>query len=60
MMDGNMATLQDKKDNLFDSAWDDKHTQDYVYQWGELSLHKKIPELCNLLLSEIVLESLVY
>ncbi len=51
-----MTQIKDKQVNLLASAWDDKHTEDYVGQWGELLLHKKIPELCNLSPSEVVLD----
>ena len=37
-------------------AWEDKLTEDYISQWGELMLHKKIPELCELLPSDVVLD----
>jgi ubiquinone/menaquinone biosynthesis C-methylase UbiE len=48
--------MNDNKDDLLASAWNDKLTEDYVDQWGELLLHKKIPEFCSLLPSEIVLD----
>ena len=51
-----MTYTEDNKDARLASAWDDKLTEDYVNQWGELLLHKKTPELCNLLSSEIVLD----
>jgi SAM-dependent methyltransferase len=56
MIGENMTTLYDKKDDLFEGAWDDKQTEDYVGQWGELPLHQKIPEFCHLLPSETVLD----
>ncbi|WP_405630684.1 class I SAM-dependent methyltransferase [Pseudoalteromonas sp. Ld20] len=48
--------MNDNKDDLLASAWNDKLTEDYVDQWGELLLHKKVPEFCNLLPTEIVLD----
>jgi len=48
--------MNGNKDDLLTSAWNDKLTEDYVDQWGELVLHRKIPEFCNLLPSEIVLD----
>jgi ubiquinone/menaquinone biosynthesis C-methylase UbiE len=56
MIGESMTTLYDKKDDLFEGAWDDKQTEDYVGQWGELPLHQKIPEFCHLLPSETVLD----
>ena len=51
-----MTHIEDNKEELLASAWNDKLTENYVEQWGELVLHKKVPELCNLLSSEIVLD----
>lgn len=51
-----MTYIEDNKDGLVASAWNDKISEDYVDQWGELLLHKRIPEFCNLLPSEIVLD----
>jgi ubiquinone/menaquinone biosynthesis C-methylase UbiE len=51
-----MKHMNDNKDDLLASAWNAKLTEDYVDQWGELLLHKKVPEFCNLLPSEIVLD----
>ncbi|MDT0604952.1 class I SAM-dependent methyltransferase [Thalassotalea castellviae] len=48
--------MSDNKYELLDCAWCDKLTEDYVEQWGELLLHQKTPEFCNLLPSEIVLD----
>lgn len=56
MIGKNMTHIEDNKDGLLASAWNDKLTEDYVDKWGELLLHKKIPEFCNLLPSEIVLD----
>ena len=56
MINKNITHMNDNKDDLLASAWNDKLTEDYVEQWGELLLHKKIPEFCNLLPSEIVLD----
>ena len=56
MIDDNMTHMNDNKDDLLASAWNDKLTENYVDQWGELLLHKKIPEFCNLSPSEIVLD----
>lgn len=51
-----MIHMNDNNDDLLASAWSDKLTEDYVEQWGELLLHKKVPEFCNLLPSEIILD----
>ncbi|SFC17363.1 class I SAM-dependent methyltransferase [Pseudoalteromonas denitrificans] len=51
-----MMSIEENKNDLMPSAWSDKLTEDYVEQWGELLLHKRIPEFCNLLPSEIVLD----
>ena len=51
-----MNNLQDNQNTPSAGAWDDKLTKDYVSQWGELPLHKKIPELCHLLPSDIALD----
>lgn len=56
MTNENMTQINDNKDDRLASAWNDKLTEDYVDQWGELLLHKKIPKFCNLLPSEIVLD----
>ena len=56
MINENMKHINDNKDDLLASAWNDKLTEDYVEQWGELLLHKKIPEFCHLLPSETVLD----
>lgn len=52
----NMIHIEDNKEELHASAWNETLTKNYVEQWGELVLHKKIPELCNLLPSETVLD----
>lgn len=51
-----MTYIKDNKNDLFASAWTDRKTEEYVNQWGELLLHKKIPELCDLSPSEIVVD----
>lgn len=51
-----MTFEHDTKDTLCGGAWNDQHTEDYVQQWGELALHQQIPELCNILPSETVLD----
>lgn len=51
-----MTQIKNKPNAQLASAWNDKHTEEYVDQWGELLLHKKIPEFCNLLPSETVLD----
>jgi ubiquinone/menaquinone biosynthesis C-methylase UbiE len=56
MINENMTPIKDNKEVLLASAWNDKLTEDYVNQWGELLLHQKIPEFCNLSPSEIVLD----
>jgi ubiquinone/menaquinone biosynthesis C-methylase UbiE len=56
MIGKNMTHIEEYKEELHASAWNDTLTKNYVEQWGELALHKKIPELCNLLPSETVLD----
>ncbi len=51
-----MTIMNDNQNDRNISVWNDKHAVDYVNQWGELLLHKKIPEFCNLLPSERVLD----
>jgi len=51
-----MISIEANKNDLMPSAWSDKLTEDYVEQWGELLLHKRVPKFCNLLPSEIVLD----
>lgn len=48
--------MNENKDDLLASAWNDKLTEDYVDQWGELLLHKKIPGFCQISPSERVLD----
>lgn len=55
-MTANMIDIEDNKDGLLDSAWGNKHSEDYVEKWGELLLHKKTPQWCSLLPSETVLD----
>ncbi|WP_199611060.1 class I SAM-dependent methyltransferase [Flocculibacter collagenilyticus] len=51
-----MSNLHNKHCDQSSSAWSDQSTIAYVKQWGELPLHNKVPEFCNLQPSEVVLD----
>ena len=51
-----MSYTKNRQSRPIAGAWEDKVTEDYISQWGELKLHRKIPELCELLSSEVVLD----
>jgi ubiquinone/menaquinone biosynthesis C-methylase UbiE len=51
-----MNTLQQTTQTHSLGAWNELHTLDYVSKWGELPLHRKIPDLCHLKNTDKVLD----
>jgi ubiquinone/menaquinone biosynthesis C-methylase UbiE len=48
--------MNKNKNTLLASAWTDKLSEDYVNQWGELLLHKKVADFCKLSPTEVVVD----